>query len=91
MDHRRIIVIERPKLDGETAERIINLLRNNPGVSITLSDIADGTELPVEDLTMYLEELTDHQHVVAETDDEGFDRYRFLENQQRGSMAPPNY
>jgi hypothetical protein len=40
--------MERPKLDGETAERIINLLRNNPSVSMTLGDIADGTELPVE-------------------------------------------
>ena len=58
---------------------------------MTLSDIADGTELPVEDLAVYLQELTDHQYVVAETDDEGFNRYRFPENQQRGTGAPPNY
>lgn len=83
--------MERPKLDGETAERIINLLRNNPGVSMTLSDIADGTDLVVEDVAVYMEELTDHQHVVAETTDDGFDMYRFPENQQLGSAAPPNY
>jgi len=83
--------MERPKLDGETAERIINLLRNNPGVSMTLSDIADGTELPVEDLAVYMEELDEHQHVVAATTDDGFDTYRFPDNQQRGTMAPPNY
>ena len=83
--------MERPKLDGETAERIINLLRNNPGVSMPLGDIADGTELPVEDLAVYLEELTDHQHLVAETADDDVDTYRFPDNQQRGTMAPPNY
>lgn len=82
--------MERPKLDGETAERIINLLRNNPGVSMTLGDIADGTELPVEDVAVYMQELADHQHVVAESSDDGFDIYRFPENQQRGSAAPPN-
>ncbi len=82
--------MERPKLDGETAERIINLLRNNPGLSMTLSDISDGTDLPVEDLAVYKEELDEHQHMVAETTDDGFDLYRFPENQQRGSAAPPN-
>jgi hypothetical protein len=82
--------MERPKLDGETAERIINLLRNNPGLSMILSDISDGTELPVEDLAVYKEELDEHQHMVAETTDDGFDLYRFPENQQRGSAAPPN-
>ena len=83
--------MERPKLDGETAEGIINLLRNNSGVSMTLSDIADGTDLVIEDITMYMEELTDHQHVVAETTDDGFDTYRFPKNQQLVSAAPPNY
>lgn len=83
--------MERPKLTGEYAERIISLLRNNPGVSMTLSEIADGTALPLEDVAAYMEELTDHQHVEAETDDDGFDLYRFPENQQRGSAAPPNY
>ncbi len=58
---------------------------------MTLGDIADGTELLVEDLAVYVEELTDHQHVVAETDEDGFGRFRFPENQQRGTMAPPNY
>ena len=82
--------MERPKLDGETAERIINLLRDNPGVSMTLSDIADGTDLVVEDVAVYMEELVDHQHAVAETTDDGFDTYCFPENQQRGSAAPPN-
>jgi hypothetical protein len=38
-----------------------------------------------------LEELTDHQHLVAETADDGVDTYRFPNNQQRGTMAPPNY
>jgi hypothetical protein len=38
-----------------------------------------------------LEELTDHQHLVAETADDGVDTYRFPDNQQRGTMAPPNY
>ena len=38
-------------------ERIINLLRDNPGVSLSLSDIADAMALPVEDLAVYLEDL----------------------------------
>jgi hypothetical protein len=56
-----------------------------------LGDIADGTDLPVEDVAVYMQELADHQHVVAETDDDGFDMYRFPENQQRGTGASPNY
>lgn len=83
--------MERPKLDGETAERIINLLRNNPGVSMTLGDIADGVTLPVENVAVYMEELADHQHVVAEQTPDGFDTYRFPEHKQLGSVAPPNY
>ena len=83
--------MERPKLTSDIAERIINLLRNNPGVSKTLGDLADGTDLPEEDLAVYLEELVEHQHLIKETTPDGFDLYRFPENQQRGTMAPPNY
>lgn len=39
--------MERPKLTSELAERIVNLLRDNPGISMTLGDIADETDLPV--------------------------------------------
>jgi len=49
--------MEHPKLTPERAEAIINLLRDNPGVGMPLSTIADETGLPVEDLAAYLEDL----------------------------------
>ena len=83
--------MERPKLKSVNAELIINLLRDNPGVSMTLGDIADGTGLPVEDVGAYMVDLADHPFIVREPTADGFDTYRFSEQQQRGTMAPPNY
>jgi predicted transcriptional regulator len=83
-------MMERPKLTPEKAELIINCLRNNPGVSMRLSDIADGTGLPVEDIAAYMEELAERPFVVRETTPNGFDVYRFPDELQRGTMAPSN-
>ena len=80
--------MERPELTGERAEVIIGVLRDNPGVSMTLADIGDATNLPIEDLAAHLEELVSHEVVVKETTEDGFDVYRFPHDYQRGSMAP---
>ncbi len=80
--------MERPKLSSENAERIVNLLRDNPGVAMTLGDISDQTGLPVEELGAYLDELVAHVLVETETTADGFDVYRFPAEFQRGTMAP---
>ncbi len=80
--------MERPKLSSDNAERIVNLLRDNPGVEMTLGDISDQTGLPVEDLGAYLDELVAHMLVETETTADGFDVYRFPAQFQRGTMAP---
>jgi hypothetical protein len=80
--------MERPKLTSETAESIINLLRDNPGVAMTLDQIADEIDLPVEDLGAHLDELVTHNLVEQETDAEGFDMYRFPDRFQRSTGAP---
>lgn len=82
--------MERPKLTSENAELIINQLRNNPGVSMTLSELSDVTGLPVEDLAAYMEDLTARPFVERETTPEGLDVYRFPDHLQRGTMAPSN-
>jgi hypothetical protein len=80
--------MEHPKLTSQRAEAIINLLRDNPGVSMSLGMIADEMALPVEDLAVYLEELVSHDLAIKETTTDGFDTYRFPEAFQRGSTAP---
>ncbi len=49
--------MERPKLTPDTAELIINLLRNHPGVDMTLGDISDETALPADTLAAFLADL----------------------------------
>jgi hypothetical protein len=82
--------MERPKLTPERAELIINFLRNNPGVDMTLGDIGDQTALPVEDLGVYLTDLVSRRMLEHETTVDGFDIYRFPADFQRGTMAPSN-
>jgi len=77
--------MENPKLTPDRAEQIINTLRDNPGVEMTLSDIADATGLPIADLGAYLEDLTDRDMLLKRTTDDGFDTYMFPVAFQRGS------
>jgi hypothetical protein len=79
------ILMEQPKLTAELAERIINLLRDNPGVSLPLSDIADATAQPVEDLAVYLEDLAERGLVIQSTTPDGVDVYTFPSEFQRGT------
>ena len=80
--------MDEPKLTSDRAEMIINLLRDNPGVSMTLADIGDETNLPVDELAAHLEELVEHAVLEKETTVDGFDAYRFPADYQRGTMAP---
>jgi DNA-binding IclR family transcriptional regulator len=82
--------MEKPKLTSDRAEQIINLLRDNPGIEMTLGDIADETNLPIEDLAAHLEDLAEHGLVEKATTVDGFDVYRFPVEYQRGTQAPPN-
>jgi hypothetical protein len=78
--------MEQPKLTGETADRIINLLRDNPGVSMTLSDISNMLSIPVEDLAAYLEELSgEARPLFHEVTPDGVDVYSFPAELQRGT------
>ena len=81
--------MDEPKLTSDRAETIINLLRDNPGVSMTLADIGDETNLPVEELAAHLEDLVARGMLEAETTPDGFDVYRFPADYQSGTMAPP--
>ncbi|HEU4325155.1 MAG TPA: hypothetical protein VFS21_18585 [Roseiflexaceae bacterium] len=77
--------MENPKLTPARAEQIVNLLRDNPGVEMTLGDIADETGLPVDELAAHLEELVGHQLLLRSTTDDGFDVYTFPVAFQRGT------
>jgi DNA-binding IclR family transcriptional regulator len=77
--------MENPKLSSERAELIINTLRDNPGVEMTLGDIADATGLPVEDLGAYLEDLSDRSRLFKRTSDDGFDLYTYPDAFQRNA------
>lgn len=77
--------MEKPKLTPARAEQIVNLLRDNPGVELTLGDIADETDLPVDELAAHLEELVEHQLVLKSTTSDGFDVYTFPVAFQRGT------
>lgn len=79
--------MEQPKLTSERAEQLINVLRDNPGVSMTLADIADQTGIPLEEAAAHLEELISHHLVLKNTTSDGFDTYRFPADFQRGSTA----
>jgi hypothetical protein len=85
---RKERMMERPQLTPERAEMLITLLRDNPGVSMTLSTIADETGLPVEDIAAYFEELASQQVIVKETTVDGFDTYRFAVETQTGTTGP---
>lgn len=80
--------MEQPKLTPDRAELIVNLLRDNPGASVTLADIADETGLAVEDLAAYLEDLVSHDLVIHQITPDGFDVYRLPDEYQRGSTGP---
>ena len=77
--------MERPKLTSTRAEQLINLLRDNPGVSMTLSDLSDQTDIPIEEIGAHMEELVEHNLVLKDTSDDGFDSYRFPVEYQRGT------
>lgn len=77
--------MERPKLTPNTAELIVNFLRNNPGVSMTLAQLSDELTIPVADLGAYLEELDSHNLVIKETTSDGFDTFRFPDEYQRST------
>jgi hypothetical protein len=77
--------MEKPKLTAELAEQIINLLRDNPGVSMRLSAIADATAQPVEDVAVYLLDLAERGIVIAGTTPDGVDVYVFPAQLQRGT------
>ena len=81
--------MERTKLTAEQAETIINLLRENPGVAMTLGDIADATTIPSDELAAHLEELVGHEALEKETTVDGFDTYRFPSDSRRGSSISP--
>ena len=81
--------MDEPNLTSERGETIINLLRDNPGVSITLGDISDETGLPVEELAAHLEELVGRNMLEKDVTPDGFDVYRFPAGFQSGTMAPP--
>lgn len=80
--------MERPQLSSEIAEAVVNLLRDNPGVSMTLDQISEELNLPVEDLAAYLDELVGHKLVVQDTTPDGFDTFAFPAEYQRGTQAP---
>ena len=82
--------MERPQLTPDRAELIINLLRNHPGVSMTLGDISDQTGLPADELAAHLASLVSRRILVHQTTSDGLDVYRFPDDYQRGSMAPSN-
>jgi hypothetical protein len=78
--------MEQPRLTGDLAERIINLLRDNPGVSLTLGDIGDMLAIPVEELAVYLEELsTGDGPLLHDLAPDGVDLYSFPAEYQRGT------
>ena len=82
--------MERVTLMPERAELLINLLRNNPGVDMTLADISAATSLPVPKLAAHLEDLASRHMVIKNVTPDGFDVYRFPDEYQRGTMAPSN-
>lgn len=77
--------MERIKLTSERAETIVNLLRDNPGIHMTLGDIADETGLPADELAANLEDLINHNLIVRELTADGLDTYRFPDEFQRGT------
>lgn len=80
--------MERHKLTSERAEQIVNLLRDNPGVSMTLGDIADEIGIDVDELAANLTELESHNLIIREPTGDGLDVYRFPDEFQRGTLAP---
>ncbi|HMQ33035.1 MAG TPA: hypothetical protein PKD53_20055 [Chloroflexaceae bacterium] len=77
-----------PKLTPGQAERIINFLRDNPGVSLTLIDLSDALKIPVEDLAAYLEDLSrEGQPLVHELTPDGVDVYFYPSELQRGESS----
>jgi hypothetical protein len=69
--------MEQPKLTAETTERIINFLRDNPGVSMTLSDLANLLKFPIEELAAHLETFAERGMVIKETAVDGVDSYSY--------------
>lgn len=77
-----------PKLTPGQAERIINFLRDNPGVSLTLIDLSDALGTPVEELAAYLAELSrDNVPIVHEMTPDDVDVYYYPAELQRGESS----
>jgi hypothetical protein len=78
--------MEQPQLTGDLAERIINLLRDNPGVSMTLGDISDMLAIPDAELAAHLEELSGQGGpLLHDLTPDGVDVYSFPAEYQRGA------
>ncbi len=65
-----------PKYTTSEAREVMKVLRAHSGAPMTLRDIADEMELPVEELTMHLEALSRHGLILKETAAGWFDIYR---------------
>lgn len=77
-----------PKLTPALAERIVNLLRDNPGVSLTLIDISDMLKIPVEELAAHLEDLSgENRPLIHDITPDGVDVYFYPSELQRGESA----
>lgn len=77
-----------PKLTSGLAERIVNFLRDNPGVSQTLVDLSDALKIPVEELASYLEDLSrEGQPLIHEITPDGVDVYFYPSELQRGESS----
>lgn len=77
-----------PRLTPALAERIINLLRDNPGVSLTMIDISDMLKIPVEELAAHLEELSgENRPLIHDITPDGVDVYFYPAEYQRGESA----
>ncbi len=80
--------MERAKLTSDRAERIVNSLRDNPRIHMTLAQLSDDAALPADELAAHLGELISHRLVVRAVAEDGLDIYRFPDEYQRGAMAP---
>ncbi len=81
--------MESQKLDADRAEAIINLLRDNPGISMSLGDINYAIGVLADLLAAHLAEMIQKGILEGDTTPDGYDVYRFPATNQRGTMAPP--
>ncbi|KAB8141315.1 hypothetical protein F8S13_19665 [Chloroflexia bacterium SDU3-3] len=68
-------------------ERVVGLLRDNPGCALTVREVAESIGLNADEARAYLDDLAAHRLAIKEVAANGVGRYLFASAYQRAARS----